>query len=239
MTFLRSVWIWFATTALVTFWVPLMGLVWLLDRDPLRRRTEFVFRVLGRMVGKVHRWRLHFKGLENLDPNRVYIVVSNHQSLVDIPLIAHLDLSAKWLAKAELFRVPMFGWMMRMSRHIPVERSEKRKAAHALLQCARTLRQGCSVVFFPEGTRSPGGEVLPFNDGPFQLAIREKVPVLPLAVEGSGAALPRGTWLFGGQQDIHLTVLPPVNSTGAEVADLRERVRQQISDTVREIRQNS
>lgn len=239
MKFLRSAWIWFATATCVILWVPLMGLVWLIDRDPLRRRTEYFFRLLGRIVAKVHRWRLHFRGLENLDPHRVYVVVSNHQSLADIPLIAHLNLTAKWLAKVELFRLPVFGWMMRMSRHIPVERGERRKAAHALLQCARTLRQGCSVVFFPEGTRSPEGEVLPFNDGPFQLAIREQVPVLPLAVEGSGAALPRGTWLFGGHQDIYLTVLPPVDVTNLDskqTAELRELVRGQISETVQQIR---
>jgi 1-acyl-sn-glycerol-3-phosphate acyltransferase len=236
MKYLRSAWIWFATASLILFWVPLMGVVWLFDRDPLKRRTEFSFRVLGRIVARVHRWRLHFRGLENLDPNRVFVVVSNHQSLADIPLIANLDVSAKWLAKVELFRVPVFGWMMRLARHIPVERSERRKAAHALLQCARTLRQGSSVLFFPEGTRSPGGELLPFNDGPFQIAIREKVAVLPLVVEGSGAALPRGTWLFGHHQDIHLTVLPPVDSSGTDVATLRELVRQQISDTMHQIR---
>jgi 1-acyl-sn-glycerol-3-phosphate acyltransferase len=236
MKVLRSTWIWFATAAGIILWVPLMGIVWLFDRDPMKRRTEFFFRVLGRIVARVHRWRLHFKGLENLDPNRVYVVVSNHQSLADIPLIANLPLSAKWLAKRELFEVPLFGWMLRMARHIPVDRGERRKAAHALLQCARTLRLGSSVLFFPEGTRSPGGEVLPFNDGPFQMAVRENVPVLPLAVEGSGAALPRGTWLFGGQQDIHLTILPAVDPAGADVKELRERIRQQISDTVQQIR---
>ena len=131
------------------------------------------------------------------DPKQVYVIVSNHQSLADIPLICNLRFDAKWLAKAELFRLPFAGWMMRWAGDIPVERADRRKAAQALLQCVRCLRGGCSVMFFPEGTRSPDGEVQAFNDGPFQLALREKVPVLPLAVEGSGAALPRNSWLFG------------------------------------------
>lgn len=85
----------------------------------------------------------------------------------DIPLITNLKLDAKWLAKAELFDFPLMGWMLRMAADVPVDRSNRRKAAHALLQCARYLRNGCSMVFFPEGTRSPDGEVLPFNEGPF------------------------------------------------------------------------
>ena len=112
-----------------------------------------------------------------MDPAQVYVIVSNHQSLADIPVITHLKLDTKWLAKAELFRVPVFGWMLRMAGDVPVERGDTRKAAKAMLQCARYLRQRCSVVFFPEGTRSRDGAVLPFNEGPFQLAIREQAPV--------------------------------------------------------------
>jgi len=169
----------------------------------------------------------------------VYVIVSNHQSLADIPLISHVRVDAKWLAKAELFRFPAIGWMMRMAGNVPVDRSDKRKAAHALLRCARYLRQGCSVVFFPEGTRSPDGEVLPFNDGPFQLAIREQVPVLPLMVDGSGAALPRNSLLFGGTQDIHLRILKPVPVEGwnaKQSSELREVVRQKIIDELHALR---
>jgi 1-acyl-sn-glycerol-3-phosphate acyltransferase len=94
-------------------------------------------------------------------------------------------------------------------------------------------------MFFPEGTRSPDGEVLPFNDGPFQLAIREQAPVLPLVVEGSGKALPRNSFLFGGVQDIYLRVLPPVPVQGKNVKDtgaLRELVRQQIVNELAQMR---
>ena len=128
---------------------------------------------------------------------------------------------------------------MRLAGDIPVERTDRRKAAQALLQCARYLRRGCSIMFFPEGTRSPDGEVLAFNDGPFQLAIREQVPVLPLVVEGSGNALPRNSFLFGGVQDIHLNVLPPVSVKGFSVKETRaltDQVRQQIIDELGRLR---
>jgi 1-acyl-sn-glycerol-3-phosphate acyltransferase len=198
----------------------------------LKRRTARAFRRLGPVLAKVNPWRLHISGTENLDPGKVYVVVSNHQSLADIPLITHLPIDAKWLAKAELFRIPGMGWMLRMAGDVPVARSDRTQSARALLQCARYLRQRCSVVFFPEGTRSRDGELLPFNDGPFQLAIREQVPVLPLVVEGSGSALPRNTWLFSESHDIHLRVLkavPPDGWTVKQSGSLRDVVRNQIA----------
>lgn len=236
---LRSVWIWTASAFLVAAWVPLLGAIRLSDRDPNRLRTGRWFRKLGRALAKVNPWRLHIAGRENLDPKKVYVIVSNHQSMADIPLLAHLQADTKWLAKAELFRVPLVGWMMRMAGDVPVERLEPRQAAKAMLNCARYLRQGCSMVFFPEGTRSLDGEVLPFNEGPFRLAVREKVPILPVAVEGTGSALPRNSWVFGGTQDIHLRLLKPVPVDGYTVAqcpELRDAVRAQIIDELRRLR---
>jgi 1-acyl-sn-glycerol-3-phosphate acyltransferase len=108
------------------------------------------------------------------------------------------------------------------------------------LRCARYLRQHCSVVFFPEGTRSPDRRVLPFNEGPFQLAIREHIPILPLVVDGSGAALPRNSWIFGKTQDIYLRILEAVSVDGwdiKQVAALRDAVRQRIVDELDRLRQ--
>jgi 1-acyl-sn-glycerol-3-phosphate acyltransferase len=233
ISLLRTTWIWTASALLILLWTPLLGVVRLFDREPRRLRTGRWFRRLGRVLAGVNPWRIHISGGENLIANQVYVVVSNHQSLADIPLIAHLKLDTKWLAKAELFRVPLLGWMLRMAGDVPVARSDRRKSAKALLQCARYLRQRCSVVFFPEGTRSPDRHVLPFNEGPFQLAIREHIPILPLVVDGSGAALPRNSWMFGGTQDIYLRVLEAVPVDGwniKQVAALRDAVRQKIVD---------
>jgi 1-acyl-sn-glycerol-3-phosphate acyltransferase len=140
------------------------------------------------------------------------------------------------MVKAELFRVPLLGWMLRMAGDIRVERSDRRKGAKALLQCARFLRQGCSIVCFPEGTRSSDGQVLPFSEGPFQLAIRERAPVLPLVVEGSAAALPRDSWIFGGRQEVRLIVLKAVVTDGWDVkrsGELRDAVRSAIVDELK------
>ncbi len=193
-------------------------------------------------MGVVNPWRVVLSGVENANPSQVYVIVSNHQSLADIPVITHLRVDTKWLAKAELFRVPLFGWMLRMAGDVPVERGDARKAAKAMLRCARYLRQGCSVVFFPEGTRSPDGALLPFNEGPFQLAIREQAPILPLVLDGSGDALPRNSWLFGETQVIRLRILTPVPVAGWNVkqsAELRDEVRGIIAGELEKMRSGS
>jgi 1-acyl-sn-glycerol-3-phosphate acyltransferase len=239
LNILRSIWIWTASAVLILLWTPLLFVIWLSDRDPRRVRTGRWFRRLGRVFAKLNPWRIRISGLENLQADGVYVVVSNHQSLADIPVISHLKIDTKWLAKAELFRMPVVGWMLRMARDIPVERSDRGKSARALMQCAQRLRQRCSVVFFPEGSRSLDGQVKPFAEGPFKLAIREQVPILPLVVEGSGNALPKHSWVFGATQDIHLQVMPAVSVAGwdpSQSASLRDTVRQRIVDELSRLR---
>jgi len=213
------------------FWLPLLASIRLFDRDPARKRTARWMRRLGRCLGRVNPWRLHLSGEENIRPGQAYVIVSNHQSLADIPLLCYLRTDTKWMAKTELFKIPVVGWLMTMAGDVPVERGNARKAAQALLECGKCLRTGCSVVMFPEGTRSLDGKLLPFFDGPFQLAIREQTPVLPVVVNGTLDALPRHTWLFGGTLDIFLTVLPEVSVAGLttkQAAQLRDDVRARI-----------
>jgi 1-acyl-sn-glycerol-3-phosphate acyltransferase len=236
--YLRSIWIWGASATLVVLWVPLLGIVWTFDKE-LRLRTGRWFRRLGRLLSRVNPWEIQISGRENMAANQVYVIVSNHQSLADIPLLSHLRLDTKWLAKAELFRMPLVGWMLRMAGDVPVDRTVPRQGARAMLRCAKYLRQHCSVVFFPEGGRSPDGEVQAFNEGAFQLAIREQVPILPLVVEGTGKALPSKTWLWGKTRDIQLRVLEaiPVEGWGVkESAALRDAVRQKIVDELGRLR---
>lgn len=235
----RSAWIWLASATLILFWWPLVALVHLFDRDPRRLKTARCFRRLGPALATINPWRIRITGLENVDPSQPYVIVSNHQSMVDIPVIAHLRLDTKWLGKYELFRMPVLGSMCRLAGDVPVDRSDRRKGATAILRCGEYLRQGCSVVFFPEGTRSLDGQVRPFSEGPFMLAARERVPILPLVVEGSGTALPRDTWMFGGTQEIHLRILKAVPSDGWDVKRaplLRDSVRQLIVDELVRLR---
>lgn len=236
---LRSAWIWFASAILFLVWCLLLGAIRVLDRDPLRVRTARWFRRLGRALAMIQPWRIRIGGLDNVNPSQNYVIVSNHQSLADIPVLAHLRIDAKWLGKSELFRLPIIGWMMHWAGDVPVERFNKRKSAIAILQCARYLRQGLSVVFFPEGTRSFDGQVRPFSEGPFQLAVRERIAILPVAVDGTGAALPRNSWIFGSNLEIQLRVLKSVPIEGwtlEQVPLLRDTVRQSIVEEVGRLR---
>ncbi|HEX8983973.1 MAG TPA: lysophospholipid acyltransferase family protein [Bryobacteraceae bacterium] len=220
-------------------WSLLLAVIRLFDRDPLHLRTGRWFRRLGRLLAAINPSSVEISGREHIRRDQVYVVVSNHQSLADIPVLSHLEIDAKWLVKAELFRLPVMGWMLRMAGDVPVERSDRGKSARALLECARLLRRRCSVVSFPEGTRSLDGQVLPFNEGPFQLAIREQVPVLPVVVEGSGGTLRKDSWIFGPAQIVQLHILEPVSVEGfttRQSAALRDLVRERIVDELQRLR---
>ena len=120
-------------------------------------------------------------------------MVANHQSMLDILLLSHLPREMKWVAKESLFRTPWVGWMLRMSGDIPVRRGDAESGGEALARARRRyLARGMSIMIFPEGTRSATGTLLPFKNGAFRLAIEAGVPVLPVAVNGTGAGMPKG-----------------------------------------------
>ncbi|MEW6510676.1 MAG: lysophospholipid acyltransferase family protein [Bacteroidota bacterium] len=237
---LRSLWVWGAVALLILLWLPLLAIIRLTDRDPVRYRTGRWFRLLGVAMTKVNpSWKVHRDGVAISDPRRPYVVVSNHQSMADIPIIAHLPWEMKWVAKVELFQLPVVGWLMRLAGDIPVDRADRRSGARMLLAANRFLQERCSVMFFPEGTRSPDGRVGRFNEGAFHLAITAGVPVLPLVVEGSSNCLPKKSWRFGPALDIRLRVLPPVETAGLTTADtpqLCARIRNMIVRQVAELR---
>ena len=237
---LRSAWIWVAVIILIVCWFPLLLLIRLTDRDPVHYRTGCWFRRLGVAMTKVNPFlQLDISGYTVRDPRRPYVVVSNHQSLADIPLISHLPWEMKWVGKKELFRLPFAGWMMRLAGDIPLDRQDPRSGAKALLHAASVLKQKCSVIFFPEGTRSPDARIGRFNDGAFHLALRAQVPILPLVVDGSHGCLPKKSWRFKEMHRVTLLVLPPVDTAGMSRDDaprLRKKVRGMIVDHLAHLR---
>ncbi len=233
---LRSLWTWMAAAAAVGVGLPSMALVRLLERDPARYRTGRLFRWLGALVSRVNPgWHVEVTGRFPEDPRRPFVVVSNHQSLGDIPIISRLPWEMKWVVKAELFHVPVFGWLMRLAGDIPVDRTDKRSRAQVMIHARSYLQKRCSVMLFPEGTRSRDGRVLRFTSGAFRLAIKEQVPVLPLATDGTQDILPRSSWRFGEADHIRLHVFPPVETTGMSADDaeaLRQHVRHLIVEKI-------
>ena len=229
---LQSVWTWVAIAVLFVCWVPLLALVRVFDRDPAYYRTGRWFRRLGLLITRINpAWRIEITGEMPDDPRHPYVVVSNHQSNADIPIISCLPWEMKWVGKAELLRMPLIGWMMRLAGDIPVDRKSKRSGAKVLITGRQYLKDRCSVMFFPEGTRSRDGRVHRFTDGAFRLAIKAQVPILPLALDGSQEALPTDTWKFGTAADIRLKVLPSIPTTGLATADT-EALREQVRDLI-------
>lgn len=225
---LESIWTWAAIVMLTVLWLPLLAVIRVSDRDPARYRTGRWLRRLGRAMTKVNpAWHTEITGETIDDPRRPYVVVSNHLSSADIPIISCLPWEMKWVAKAELFKVPVVGWLLRLAGDIPVDRKNKTSRARVLVTAKQYLQDRCSVMFFPEGTRSRDGRVYGFTDGAFRLAIKAQVSILPLALDGTQEALPKNSWTFGGAR-VKLKVLPPISTAGLSAADtsmLREQVR--------------
>ncbi|MBN1397838.1 MAG: 1-acyl-sn-glycerol-3-phosphate acyltransferase [Bacteroidetes bacterium] len=237
---IRSIFIWITTSITIFLWLFLLAFSRLFDRDPALYRTGFLFRKLGKVLTKINPfWKLHISGEIISNPRNPYVVICNHQSLADIPLISNLPWEMKWIAKEELFKIPVIGWMMSLSGDIPVDRKNPRSGAMALIKAQRVLEQKCSVMIFPEGTRTLDGRVRQFTDGAFHLAVKAKVPILPLVIEGSHDCIPKNSWKFGKPSDIFLKVLDPVDTSSMTVKDvpaLRDSIRLNIIKQIAEWR---
>ncbi|MDA8431117.1 MAG: lysophospholipid acyltransferase family protein [Geobacteraceae bacterium] len=173
------------------------------------------------------------RGAEYL-PDGPFILMSNHQSNFDIlALIAAIPRRIYWIAKKELFDIPIFGSSIRRGGYIPLDRSDGRKALKSMDTAAAIIRQGRSVVMFPEGTRSRDGHLLPFKRGGFMLAVRSGVPVIPVTINGSGKVNPSGLIeLYSGRITVtlHPRVTVPDGMKKSEAEQwLMEEVRSVIT----------
>jgi 1-acyl-sn-glycerol-3-phosphate acyltransferase len=228
-----SLWAWLVLVLCILIWFPVMVLLLLVTGpfDRGRYIVGYVFRRIGPAMATLNPlWRFRYSGTMPQNPRHPYVVVSNHESFADILLISHLPWEMKWLSKAELFRIPIMGWMMWLAGDIPVKRGFGPSAVEAMERCRKALRQRVSVMIFPEGTRSKTAELLPFKDGAFRLAIEAGVPILPLALSGTGTALPKHGWRFG-RSAAHLRVLEPVDTAGLTLADA-PALKAQIRDLI-------
>lgn len=240
MRYLKSIAIWTGILLLIIIWLPLLSVLALFDRDPVRYKTGRFFRMLGWSISKINpEWKIQIKGAEGINDRKPYIVVCNHLSNADIPLISNLPWEMKWVAKKELFDLPVLGWMMKMARDIPVDRKSKLKKAAVFKKCSYVLDKNVSVMFFPEGTRSRTGMLNRFSNGAFNLAIRKNIEILPLVIDGTQGCLPKKSWTFESSDNIRLKILKPVSAAGLseeDTAKLRDSVRLKIANQLAEWR---
>ena len=155
-------------------------------------------------------WRVHIEGREKIRPGGAYVIVANHQSLLDILVLFRLFVHFKWVSKIENFRVPAIGWNMSLNRYIKLRRGDKDSVAEMMAACERTIAAGNSIMMFPEGTRSPDGRLRTFKHGAFTLAQRCKRPLLPIVVHGTANALPKRGFVLQGRHAIRIRVLDEI-----------------------------
>ncbi len=197
--------------------------------------VHHVARLWGRSILWISGLRVQVEGLENIDASRSAIYMSNHQSNFDIPVFfSVLPVQFRWLAKAELFKIPFFGQSMRRAGYISIDRSDAKSAIRSLGRAAQSIREGTSVLIFPEGTRSHDGALLPFKAGGFLLAVDAGVPIVPMAVRGTYEVMPKGRKIIR-RQAVHLVVRPPIDSrafTRKTKNELMARVQDAIEEAM-------
>lgn len=181
-------------------------------------------------------WSVSVAGRDHFMDNETYVIVSNHQSLVDILVAFTLFKHFKWVSKAELFHIPLIGWNMSLNRYVKLRRGQASSIKQMYQACEQHLNEGSSIYLFPEGTRSETGQMRAFKEGAFVLAKRLHKPILPLVINGSRNAVPKNSFNFHGNTHVEVEVLEPIfpesfaDETPRELADrvhtlIRNRVR--------------
>lgn len=216
------------TLSLVALLVALFG-----DREETIHR---IARLWAKMYLAVTGIEARIEGLERLG-SPPYVFMVNHQSALDIyALLAGLPLSFKWIAKRQLFSIPVFGWAIRKAGYISIDRENAREALKAIEKAAQRIREGTNIIIFPEGTRSADGKLLPFKKGGFTLALRAMVPVVPVGIFGSSALQPKGCFIPLEKGIIYIEVGEPIVLEGMDrsqktqvMDDVRVRIEELIA----------
>ena len=178
-------------------------------------------------------------GLENIDPRKAYVMVLNHNSMVDIISIYNLPLIFKWVSKKEVYRIPIVGQLLFAHGDIVINRASTKEAMNLVhTRGLEWLKKGASVSIFPEGTRSKDGEIHNFKAGAFILAKDAGVPILPIVLDGTDTMVHKG-WLMNWRNKITIRILPPVSAedvVNRDIKDVMTEVHDNMVATLADIR---
>lgn len=229
-----SIFAWIGISVMTLWWTLLIFAVFLvhplMDRD--RRICHRLAGFWGRTLVRLASLRpVEISGQENIPAGRPLILVANHQSYVDVPLLFHVPGQFKWMADEGLFRIPVFGWAMWMAGYVSVRRGDPRQGLRALEQAREWLNRKISIFIFPEGTRSHTGVLGRFQTGAFRLAFTTRTPMVPVVVVGTRQLLPRGRWTFRWGVRLKIRVLAPVRPEDfASPRELARHLRKKMRD---------
>ena len=200
-----------------------------------------VGRIWAKCILGISKIKVTIKGYSNLKPGKSYIYMPNHMSNIDIPVLqAYLPVQFRWLAKAELYKIPIFGHAMKSAGYISIDRSDRKSAINSLNQAAKLISNGVSVIIFPEGTRSRTYNIQPFKKGGFVLAVDSGVSIVPIIIHGTAKIMPRKKISIKPGK-VTLEITKPIttsNYTRKTKDDLMEKVRNIIRESYEKGREN-
>ena len=207
-------------TTYIILWVVLTTIFWGLAAifASFFTRTgnpvHIIARTWARSILFASRISVTVNGLANIDPGQSYVYMSNHQSNFDIPvLLAHLPVQFRWLAKAELFKIPIFGRAMRGAGYVKIDRFNQESAFESIKEAGSRMKNGVSVMIFPEGTRSRDGKIRPFKKGGFIMAVDSGVPIVPVILQGTRSIMEKSS-LKINTGEVTLNIAVPIATTG-------------------------
>ncbi|MBI5810981.1 MAG: 1-acyl-sn-glycerol-3-phosphate acyltransferase [Deltaproteobacteria bacterium] len=174
--------------------------------------------------------RVRVRGAGNIPEGRPVVIMSNHQGAFDIPVLQScLPLQFRWVAKKSLFSIPVLGWGMTIAGYIGIDRDNAASAYKSMEEAAEKIKQGVSVLIFPEGTRSLTGELLPFKKGAFMLASKSGLEILPVAIKGTKDIMKKGSLLITPAK-VTLNIGEPFPARGRTENELRDMGKKAIEE---------
>ena len=182
-------------------------------------------------------WSVNIIGRQKMDMKKSYVIVSNHQSQLDILVAFRLFYPFRWVSKAEVFLLPFIGWNMVLNGHVKLKRGDKKSIREMIARSEQLLAENISIIIFPEGTRSKTGILRPFKNGAFTLAKKMKKPILPLVINNTRKALPKHAMTLQGRHRMEVRVLdeiPYEQFRDMSVEETADMVRTKIASHVRE-----
>ena len=214
MDIIKSIIVWLIGICFVIVTFPLTLIVWILtlpfDKERLIVHMLLMYEstILSFLIPV---WKIHIEGREKAIKGTTYVIISNHQSILDILLMNCLRYRYKWISKIENFNVPVIGWYLKMAKYITVDRGNEDSKTEMLEKSYECLRKGISIMIFPEGTRSVNNEIGFYKRGAFQLALQADVPLLPVLIDGTGGILPKHGFIFSSGHQVRIRVLDPID----------------------------
>lgn len=181
-------------------------------------------------------WSVKVSGKQNVERKKVYVMVSNHQSIMDILVLFKTFLHFKWVSKSSMFKAPLLGWNMKLNGYISIHRGDPSSRERCMATCRRWIEKGSSIVFFPEGTRSKDGKISRFKLGAFRLALETGADILPLVIRGSDKAVPKHSAMLTNKTKMSIEVLPSVSVRGFDKSRIdaeAERLADQVRDLIK------